>query len=129
MYNQHYGDWLLRTLGRRTSRHARSTDDLNENNSTEIVTELSTLSHMDHNFDKPAYCFLSQEYGNCTQYRERYLYDSYEGTCEAFFWSGCGGNQNNFESKSQCVSACIKNIRSGSIHQHSPTVPSLNNTA
>lgn len=45
--------------------------------------------------------------GSCSQYSERYYFDIIEQRCKKFYYSGCSGNQNNFESLEECRSTCI----------------------
>ncbi|XP_003366269.1 amyloid beta A4 protein [Trichinella spiralis] len=40
---------------------------------------------------------------------ERWYHDVKLGGCQKFFYTGYGGNQNNFLTKDQCVQKCIKN--------------------
>ncbi|XP_021693567.1 papilin isoform X5 [Aedes aegypti] len=54
------------------------------------------------------YCFLDVDSGDrsCQQYERRYHYDRSSGICVDFTYTGCGGNQNNFERYDECESAC-----------------------
>ncbi|VDN03849.1 unnamed protein product [Thelazia callipaeda] len=57
-------------------------------------------------------CHLPQEAGECgsDQWRvivTRYYFDTKTGTCRLFNYSGCNGNDNNFESMEQCQSFCL----------------------
>lgn len=36
----------------------------------------------------------------------RFYYDNATKKCEKFIYGGCGGNENNFETKMKCVFAC-----------------------
>lgn len=36
----------------------------------------------------------------------RWYFDVAEGKCAPFFYGGCGGNRNNFETKRECFQAC-----------------------
>jgi len=54
-------------------------------------------------------CSLPLHPGTCTDSINsinRYYYDSTSGTCLNFAYSGCDGNENNFENRSDCISAC-----------------------
>ncbi|KAK3700036.1 hypothetical protein RRG08_052492 [Elysia crispata] len=57
-----------------------------------------------------AKCFLPKETGLCKAAFQRYYYDSDTGRCQKFVWGGCGGNSNNFRSKSTCQSQCASNV-------------------
>lgn len=51
-------------------------------------------------------CELPVEVGDCSIPTTRYFFNSFEGTCEPFQYSGCGGNANNFYSMKACLFTC-----------------------
>lgn len=51
-------------------------------------------------------CRLPPQQGNCQSYSLRYYYDSETGSCRLFFYTGCGGNRNNFRSSNECRLNC-----------------------
>ena|SRR6218665_1216373 len=52
-------------------------------------------------------CFLPADSGPCNdQYDLRWYHDLRTGSCRQFMYGGCGGNTNNFLTKSKCVEAC-----------------------
>lgn len=44
--------------------------------------------------------------GECQNYVQRWYYDSYEGQCRQYYYGGCGGNENNFQTEQDCVNRC-----------------------
>lgn len=44
--------------------------------------------------------------GNCSNYKVRWYFNKNRGECEAFVYTGCGGNSNNFISQDKCESMC-----------------------
>jgi hypothetical protein len=52
-------------------------------------------------------CDLPKEIGKCKGQRTRYFYNKDTNICELFSYSGCGGNQNNFFSASDCLRLCF----------------------
>ena len=52
-------------------------------------------------------CDLSVDRGTCSGKFNRYYYDSSSGQCKMFYYTGCGGNLNNFQSLSECNKRCI----------------------
>nr|XP_039253790.1 uncharacterized protein LOC120330882 isoform X1 [Styela clava] len=58
--------------------------------------------------EKPApdTCMLSKAVGTCQSSVNRYFYNFKTAACEAFIYSGCGGNSNNFPSKRACDLRC-----------------------
>lgn len=56
----------------------------------------------------PGRCFLPKIEGplRCNQLSARYWYDYTTKQCGAFWWRGCLGNENNFESWEECQNFC-----------------------
>lgn len=46
------------------------------------------------------------EYGDCSENVLSYFYRAETSACEAFYYSGCGGNGNRFETEEQCERQC-----------------------
>ena len=44
--------------------------------------------------------------GPCEALHPRYYFDAESGKCRRFIYGGCGGNQNNFASMSECMNFC-----------------------
>ena len=51
-------------------------------------------------------CKQSSVIGNCRSKITRWFYNSASKECEQFVWSGCEGNDNNFDSKDDCEQNC-----------------------
>lgn len=45
-------------------------------------------------------------YGDCQDNVLSYFYKADASACEAFYYSGCGGNGNRFETEEQCERQC-----------------------
>ncbi|KAI4901023.1 hypothetical protein NFI96_034299 [Prochilodus magdalenae] len=56
--------------------------------------------------EEDAVCSLKMEPGNCFASILMYHYDSNEKTCRLFFYTGCHGNGNRFESREDCQKTC-----------------------
>lgn len=69
--------------------------------SCELFCGAKTLS-------QEAICELPPEAGDCKLQKphEMWYYDSGNGDCLSFAYSGCGGNENRFPSLSACLEAC-----------------------
>ncbi|CAH0716436.1 unnamed protein product, partial [Brenthis ino] len=55
----------------------------------------------------PYFCSLTFDYGSCFGYFNRWTWDALSKTCRRRLYSGCGGNQNNFQSRDECLSTCL----------------------
>ncbi|KAJ8737715.1 hypothetical protein PYW08_000310 [Mythimna loreyi] len=58
-------------------------------------------------FHRPYFCNLAFDYGNCFGQYNRWAWDPIFEVCKQRLYSGCGGNQNNFESKIECMATCL----------------------
>jgi len=52
-------------------------------------------------------CELPQEVGPCKAQVPAYYYNTESKSCEFFWYSGCRGNGNRFETEAQCQSRCV----------------------
>ncbi|KAK6733877.1 hypothetical protein RB195_017565 [Necator americanus] len=52
-------------------------------------------------------CSLKLDPGKCRASHKRYGFDKKEGKCVVFIYGGCGGNNNNFETKEACEKECV----------------------
>ena len=51
-------------------------------------------------------CSLPVTIGSCDDYLDRWYWDQLTESCERFSYSGCDGNENNFETKDECSEVC-----------------------
>ena len=51
-------------------------------------------------------CLRRPEFGSCSNFTTRYYYDIKCGCCRTFSYSGCEGNNNNFDTEEQCLNKC-----------------------
>ncbi|MEE6489877.1 hypothetical protein FKM82_015709 [Ascaphus truei] len=56
---------------------------------------------------KHSVCGLKQDGGSCKASLERFYFNIYTRKCEHFEYGGCGGNENNFETKEECREKCV----------------------
>lgn len=55
---------------------------------------------------KSCACHVKPDAGTCKGLMERWYYNPERGCCEKFFYGGCQGNSNNFNSYQECTKTC-----------------------
>uniref|UniRef100_A0A7N8XBJ8 BPTI/Kunitz inhibitor domain-containing protein n=1 Tax=Mastacembelus armatus TaxID=205130 RepID=A0A7N8XBJ8_9TELE len=50
-------------------------------------------------------CLLPPDAGGCQSYTVMWHFDKRYGKCSAFWYGGCGGNTNRFETRTECQRA------------------------
>nr|XP_020473015.1 kunitz-type serine protease inhibitor BmKTT-2-like [Monopterus albus] len=51
-------------------------------------------------------CTLPQDIGSCQNYALMWFFDKKESKCSRFWYGGCGGNENRFETRRECENLC-----------------------
>uniref|UniRef100_A0AC35TK88 BPTI/Kunitz inhibitor domain-containing protein n=1 Tax=Rhabditophanes sp. KR3021 TaxID=114890 RepID=A0AC35TK88_9BILA len=64
--------------------------------------------------DQNSICNLPLSVGTCSAHRTRFYFDSNAGKCKNFLFSGCGANNNNFQSLASCQANCQSAGKMGS---------------
>ncbi|XP_032836407.1 BPTI/Kunitz domain-containing protein-like [Petromyzon marinus] len=65
-----------------------------------------TGDETDEELSMRAICTLDSETGPCEALIPRFFYNRYTQRCEEFYFGGCYGNANNFETHRECRIAC-----------------------
>ncbi|XP_053322224.1 collagen alpha-6(VI) chain-like isoform X2 [Spea bombifrons] len=73
---------------------------------TKIISNGEATDEGVHVFTKEI-CKLRQEEGDCQDYTLKWRYDANQNECVQFWYGGCGGNKNRFETQEQCEVACL----------------------
>ncbi len=50
---------------------------------------------------------MPQDTGSCTNFTRKWRYDPLSGRCNDFWYGGCGGNGNRFETEDKCKTRCV----------------------
>uniref|UniRef100_A0A3B3WBY7 Collagen alpha-1(XXVIII) chain n=1 Tax=Poecilia mexicana TaxID=48701 RepID=A0A3B3WBY7_9TELE len=61
-------------------------------------------------------CNLILDQGTCRNYLIRWYYDKQANACAQFWYGGCGGNENRYESEDECKNTCVF-LRTGELSQ------------
>ncbi|CAC5396232.1 unnamed protein product [Mytilus coruscus] len=56
------------------------------------------------------FCNLEAERGSCTEYKIKWSFSGKDGRCKRFWYGGCKGNRNNFDSEEDCDAACRRSV-------------------
>ncbi|XP_074510381.1 collagen alpha-6(VI) chain isoform X4 [Sebastes fasciatus] len=56
-------------------------------------------------------CFLSQDQGSCQNYTMMWFFDTEQTECSRFWFGGCGGNENRFNTQDECEDLCLTKSR------------------
>lgn len=56
----------------------------------------------------PLLCYSPKDEGLCSSSVPRYYYDTKSKSCKEFKYTGCGGNNNNFVTETDCYNVCGK---------------------
>ncbi|XP_037343659.2 tissue factor pathway inhibitor a isoform X2 [Pungitius pungitius] len=65
-------------------------------------------------------CHLPEAPGPCRGLLTRYFFDASRQRCRHFFYGGCFGNANNFNSMSECQAKCHSPAEPSEAPQHTP---------
>ncbi|KAI2655063.1 Collagen alpha-6(VI) chain [Labeo rohita] len=55
-------------------------------------------------------CLMKQDVGPCSNYVLRWHYDIQQNECIHFWFGGCEGNKNRFDTEEECKALCVKYI-------------------
>lgn len=61
--------------------------------------------------ESPSFCYSPKDGGECSGNVTRYYFNPRHKACEAFTYTGCGGNDNNFDNIEDCTRVCLKAVK------------------
>ncbi|XP_075993570.1 collagen alpha-6(VI) chain [Genypterus blacodes] len=56
-------------------------------------------------------CFLPQDAGGCQNFTMKWFFDTEQSECSHFWYSGCNGNGNRFNTQEECEGLCLTKSR------------------
>ncbi len=59
-------------------------------------------------------CNLNLDQGTCRNYSIHWYYDKQANACAQFWYGGCGGNDNRYETEDECKKTCVL-VKTGNI--------------
>uniref|UniRef100_A0A672MY57 Collagen, type XXVIII, alpha 2a n=1 Tax=Sinocyclocheilus grahami TaxID=75366 RepID=A0A672MY57_SINGR len=63
-------------------------------------------------------CLLGLSQGSCRDYVIRWYYDKQANSCAQFWYGGCQGNDNRFQTEEGCKKTCVLTTSTGIIHSY-----------
>ena len=55
-----------------------------------------------------AACGLPSETGPCRNFTVKWYFDPVVGSCTRFWYGGCDGNNNRFDTREECQASCVQ---------------------
>uniref|UniRef100_A0A3B3UH75 BPTI/Kunitz inhibitor domain-containing protein n=1 Tax=Poecilia latipinna TaxID=48699 RepID=A0A3B3UH75_9TELE len=56
-------------------------------------------------------CLQRQDPGGCQDYAMMWFFDTVQDECARFWYGGCDGNANRFETQEECENLCLTHIQ------------------
>ena len=73
-------------------------------NEGDVYEQFTHCTHFDLSDEG---CGLTLDPGPCRQYVIKWYYDPEANACAQFWYGGCQGNANNFETEASCKNSCV----------------------
>ncbi|XP_074716315.1 collagen alpha-4(VI) chain-like isoform X1 [Strix uralensis] len=86
--------------GEKPQEYGEAQEEIEENLQTTVETR---AAYSDYDA-----CGLAQDSGECENYVLKWYYDKEQKMCGQFWYGGCGGNKNRFETQEECGFLCIE---------------------
>ncbi|XP_074068932.1 uncharacterized protein LOC141506250 [Macrotis lagotis] len=80
-------------------------EDYEEKHEKEKQLPVSSVNLQENTFNPQ--CQLNLDQGSCRVYVIKWYYDKKANACAQFWYGGCNGNDNRFNSEDECIKACV----------------------
>uniref|UniRef100_A0A3B4VA42 Collagen alpha-1(XXVIII) chain n=1 Tax=Seriola dumerili TaxID=41447 RepID=A0A3B4VA42_SERDU len=91
----------------------KTSSPVRETSSATSSSTLGSVSSLNSNQVQPVAplldprCKLNLDQGSCRDYSIRWYYDKQANACAQFWYGGCGGNDNRYETEDECKKTCV----------------------
>lgn len=70
-------------------------------------------------------CGVPFDLGPCRNYEIRWYYDRQANACAKFWYGGCEGNKNRFNTEEECKRTCVKSSSAGTLSVFSAEISKM----
>lgn len=104
-YDQHVHSWHS------ASPSYRNVDDYRQRPDPTLYAAKQPLFENRERTGEPNFaCLKPVHSGYCHFFSRKWYFNQYRGRCEVFWYSGCGGSENRFDTEEECSATCLSKL-------------------